>query len=177
MSWSHLKVMMMILITATGCTSLCSRDRKDLSPEEVVQSYLDISLNMKEIDQKAKLINLTTGNLREAIEQASDDLFTEAFIKQNYHLESYSVVERRDRTPRETEITFLVVYRDLGPERKLKPDEAAQISTENTVSVVKYKGAWAIQDVLGKSTTIDFPLIQASEIRPSGAGPKPPEAE
>ncbi|MFW7379447.1 MAG: hypothetical protein ACOH5I_11610 [Oligoflexus sp.] len=149
-----------------GCTGMCSKSRQDMPPEEVVQTYLDISLNMSSLEQKPVLINLTTGNLRDALEQASDDVFTSAFITQNYHLESYSVVERRDRTPRETEITFLLTYRNLGPERELKPEDAPQIKTENTVSVVRYKGAWAIRDVLGKNTTIDFPLSQGSVITP-----------
>jgi hypothetical protein len=138
-----------------------------MTPEEVVQTYLDFSLNMTSLDQKPALLNLTTGNLRDALEQASDEVITSAFINKNYHLESYSVVERRDRTPRETEITFLLTYRDLGEGRQLAADEAPQVKTENTVSVVRYKGAWAIRDVLGKSTTIDFPLSQGSEIRPT----------
>jgi len=149
-----------------GCTGMCSKKRQDLTPEEVVQTYLDISLNMQSLNQKALLVNLTTGNLRDALEQASDEVFTSAFITQNFHLESYSVVERRDRTPRETEITFLLTYRNLGQDRSTKPEDAAQTKTENTVSVVRYKGAWAIRDVLGKHTTIDFPLSQGSIITP-----------
>lgn len=147
-----------------GCSGMCSRSRQDMTPEEVVQSYLDISLNMKSLSEKPLLINMTTGNLRDALEQAPDEVFTNAFITQNYHLESYSVVERRDRTPRETEITFLLTYRNLGPDRSIPPEDAPQVKTENTVSVVRYKGAWAIRDVLGKNTSIDFPL--ATEIKP-----------
>lgn len=149
-----------------GCTGMCTKSRHDMTPEEVVQAYLDISLNMRSLNQKPLLINLTTGNLRDALEQADDEVFTSAFISQHYHLESYSVVERRDRTPRETEITFLLTYRNLGEDRSLALEDAPQIKTENTVSVIRYRGAWAIRDVLGKSTTIDFPLSQASVIRP-----------
>ena len=86
------------------------------------------------------------------------------------------MVERRDRTPRETEVTFVLTYRDLGEEGKLKPEEAPQVSTENTVAVVKEKGAWAIRAVLGKSTTIDFPVQQGAIVKPPAPGETlPPE--
>jgi hypothetical protein len=149
-----------------------------MTPEQVVQNYLDLSLNMTDVTEKPKLINLTIGNLREALEQASDDLVSQAFINKNYHLEQYSIIERRDRTPRETEITFMIVYRDLGKDRKLEPEKAPKVVTENTVALLKYKGAWAIHDVLGKKTSIDFPLPDGDEdIRPSSAKTRPPELE
>ena len=147
-----------------GCTGMCDKNRKDLTPEEVVQAYLDISLNMTSLEDKARLLNLTTGNLKNSIEQATDETIRNAYINRRYHLEAYSVVERRDRTPRETEITFVLTYRDLGNSPEAKPAESAQVTTENTVSVVRLKGAWAIRDVLGKNTSIDFPTQQGAVV-------------
>ncbi|NRA63750.1 MAG: hypothetical protein HRU19_04660 [Pseudobacteriovorax sp.] len=172
---TKIKVILCFLLI-TGCSSMCSKGRKDLTPEEVVQSYLDLSLNMTNIDQKPYLVNLTTGTLKNALLSANDETMTNAFLKKHYHLEAYAVVERRDRTPRETEVTFVLTYRDLGEEGKLKPEEAPQVSTENTVAVVKEKGAWAIRDVLGKSTTIDFPVQQGAIVKPPAPGETlPPE--
>ena len=168
MVFAFKKVRLIIcFLLMTGCGTMCQKGRKDLTPEEVVQSYLDLSLNMTSLDQKEYLLNLTTGTLRNALEQADDETIRKAFLNRYYHLEAYAVVERRDRTPRETEITFVLTYRDLGAEGKLAPADAPQISTENTVSVVKLKGAWAIRDVLGKSTTIDFPTNQGAVVEAS----------
>jgi hypothetical protein len=158
-----------------GCTKMCSSGREAMTPEEVVQAYLDISLNMTELGQKKELLKLTTGNLKNALESASDDVVSSAFIKQNYKLDRYSVVERRDRTPRETEITFYLSYRNLGPDKSLKLENAPQTTTENTVSVVKRDGAWYIQDVLGKKTSIDF--ILGDEIKPAAGGSDPGPTE
>lgn len=152
-----------------GCSKMCSSGRNDMTPEQVVQTYLDISLNMTKVSQKQELVKLTTGNLKNALVQAPDDIVTAAFIKQNYKLERYSVVERRDRTPRETEITFLLTYRNLGPNKKADPETAPKTTTENTLSVVKEDGAWFIRDVLGKKTSIDFLLDEEIKAAP-GAG-------
>lgn len=158
-----------------GCTKMCSSGREAMTPEEVVQAYLDISLNMTEIGQKQELLKLTTGNLKSALEGASDELVTSAFIKQDFKLDRYSVVERRDRTPRETEITFYLSYRNLGADKSMPLENAPQTTTENTVSVVKRDGAWSISDVLGKKTSIDF--ILGDEIKPLAGGSDPGPAE
>ncbi len=156
------------LLALIGCTKMCGSGREGMTPEQVVQAYLDISLNMTEVGQRRELLKLTTGNLKNALEQASDDVISSAFIKQNYKLERYSVVERRDRTPRETEITFLLAYRNLGEGKSIKPEDSPQTTTENTVSVVRNQGAWYIRDVIGKKTSIDF--ILGDEIRPDPNG-------
>ncbi len=158
------------LILLISCNKMCS-SREAMTPEQVVQAYLDISLNMTDVNQKQELLKLTTGNLRSALEGASDQIITAAFVKQNFKLERYSVVERRDRTPRETEITFSLSYRNLGTDKSTPVESAPQTTTENTVSVVKREGAWYINDVLGKKTSIDF--ILGDEIKPAPGGSDP----
>ena len=78
-------------------------------------------------------------------------------------------MERRDRTPRETEITFQLKYLDF-PEDSKKSSEATEVVTENTVAVIKEKGKWLIREVVGNKTTFDFPISELSIITAS-----PPE--
>ena len=138
-----------------SCTKACS-GREDMTPEQVVEAYLNLSLNMNSPDQRAQLEDYTTGALKAALQSASDDTITRSFINKSYELERYSIIERLDRTPREVEVTFMIAFRDLGENRKVKPELAALTTTENTISVIKEKGTWRMQDVLGKKTTIDF---------------------
>jgi hypothetical protein len=151
-----------VFLTLLGCTKMCGKSRSEMTPEEVVETYLNVSLNMKDPAEKENLLALTTGTLKSAIMQASDETMQKSFIDKNYQLDSYSVVERRDRTPRETEITFRLQYRDLGKNRNVKPEDAPVTTTENTVSVIKEEKSWYMKDVLGKKTSIDFPV--ASEV-------------
>jgi hypothetical protein len=148
----------LIFVFLASCTKMCGKSRSEMNPEEVVEAYLNISLNMKVVEQKEDLLKLTTGTLKSAILQSDNETLQKAFIDKTYILETYSVVERRDRTPRETEITFRLEYRDLGDDATAKADDAPKIITENTVSVVREDKAWFIKDVLGKKTSIDFPV-------------------
>lgn len=169
-----------LILTAlaiTGCTSMCGGgDRKTLSPEQVVEAYLDVALNMKSIDEREQLLEYTTGNLKSAIEAATPETIKTAYVDRRYNLLNYSVVERRDRTPRETEVTFQLTYNDLGVDGKNNKDPA-KVTTENTVSVVREKGVWYIRDVLGNKTTIDFPVSEESRITAKPGAPPSKETE
>lgn len=160
--------MTVALFVVASCTRMCGSSRRDMTPEQVVEAYLDVSLNMKDVGEREVLISLTTGNLKNAIQQATDDTIKQAFIDRHYKLEEYSVVERRDRTPRETEVTFSLTYRDLGTTQATPEADAPKVTTENTVSVVKENKMWLIRDVIGKKTTIDFPVMPADVIKPGG---------
>ena len=158
---------MMGFVFLIGCSRMCETSREDFTPEEVVEAYLNISLNMSSLDEKEALLLLTTGNLKTALQQASDETLMSAFIKKNLLLESYAVIERRDRTPRETEVTFEIAFRNLGPKKnKVDPKKTPLVTTENTVSVRKEEGIWLIHDVLGKKTNIDFPISAEETITP-----------
>jgi hypothetical protein len=180
MRWFPLRLVFVTLMI-TGCTNMCGVKRAAMTPEQVVEGYLNIALNMKDVGERDKLIEYTTGNLRHAIESASVDTIKTAYIDRRYQILNYSVVERKDRTPRETEITFQLTYNDLGVENA-SPQDSPKVTTENTVSVIKANGLWMIRDVLGNKTSIDFPVSAESRIsaRP-GPGidepmpPPPPE--
>jgi len=151
----------------TSCVKSCGNQRDSMPPEKVVEGYLNTALNMKNLSQREELLQYTTGRLKDAIVAASDEVVINAYVKRHYELESYAVIERRDRTPRETEITFRLKYKDLGiaDQRPTDTTTAPTVHTENTVALIKEKGAWFIRDVVGAKTSIDFPVSAESEIR------------
>ncbi len=153
------------LSSITGCT--CSDDDR-IAPEKAVETYLDIALNMRSIEEKEDLLELTTGALKAAIASANDEVIRQAYIDKKYSFQSYSVIERRDRTPREVEITFQLIYQDLGTkENPRKPDGVAVTTTENTLVLIKEKHQWLIREVLGHKTSLDFPVSEDSQITAS----------
>ena len=163
-------------IFITCCTKMCGDSRSDMTPEQVVERYLQGSMTMEDLTQKEELLDLTTGLLHSAINAANEDTITKAFINKTYKQSEWMIVERRDRTPRETEVTFELKYRDLSNDPNQKIAEAPEVITENTVTVVKEKSIWRIQDVIGKKTSIDFPTA-GEVIKPKKEDPEEsPEA-
>lgn len=152
------------MLVLAGCQQMCSGDRMAMTPEQVVETYLSESLNMTTLADKETLLALTTGNLNAAIREASDEYLKKAFIDRKYDVKNFTIMERRDRTPRETEITFTLSFQN--PKKGLAAKALPTTSTENTVALIKEKGAWWIRDVVGKKTTIDFPVNDEDVIRP-----------
>ncbi|MCB9228604.1 MAG: hypothetical protein H6618_03250 [Deltaproteobacteria bacterium] len=150
----------------SACVGMCQKSHEDMTAEEVVQSYLDLAFNISDMSQKADLMEWTTGNLEAALAETSDDIFRQAYIERKYQLNRFSLVERRDRTPRETEITFQLDYRDLLTDGR-SSSGSASVVTENTVAVIRERGLWKIRDVIGSKTTFDFPLSEDSRIEAS----------
>lgn len=157
----------LIALTLVGCTRSCGNARNAMPPEKVVESYLNKALNMKQVSEREDLLQYTTGRLKEAITSANEEVIKNAYINRHYEIQSYAVIERRDRTPRETEITFRLKYKDLGVSENRPTDtsSAPMVQTENTVALIKEKGTWFIRDVIGAKTSIDFPVSTDSEIK------------
>lgn len=155
---------LILALVITGCTRFCGTSHSDMNPEQVVEAYLNVALNMTSVAERGELMEYTTGNLKNAISQASDETLKAAYIDRKYKIENYSVVERRDRTPRETEVTFRLTYKDLGTAEPKPVNEAPKVTTENTVSVVRENKLWLIKDVMGNKTSIDFPVAPESQI-------------
>lgn len=157
------------VLAVTGCTSVCGVKRSGMSPEAVVEAYLDTALNMQDVGGRDALLDYVTGPLKAAIESAPPATIKAAYVDRRYSILNYSVVERRDRTPRETEITFQLTYNEIGTAAKNAKD-APKVTTENTVAVVKERGLWLIRDVMGAKTSIDFPVAEEARIT-AKAGP------
>lgn len=163
-----------VLIALTGCAPSCERKLEDLTPEEIVEAYLETSFNLSSVEQKGELLQFTTGKLRQTIAEIDDNTFRAAYVEKKYTNPGYRIIERLARTPREMEITFLLSYDEkVSPEASQSPSEQAsmednpQVETENTVSLLREEGIWRIQEVLDKKTSIAFPQFT---IRPRPVG-------
>lgn len=169
--------LIILMFLLTGCTKMCGVKHQNMSPEQVVEGYLNTAFNMSDLSQRADLLEYTTGRLHEAIASASDETIQTAYIKRKYTIQSYSVIERRDRTPRETEVTFRLNYLDLGVDQNAATNAAPAVTTENTVAVVREKGYWLIRDVVGAKTAIDFPVAADSKIEVKAGTISAPDPE
>lgn len=170
--------LLVVAFTVTGCTRSCSPTRESLSPEKVVEGYLNTVFNMKSVAERDVLLQYTTGRLKDAIASASDEVIEKGYVKRYFNLESYAVIERRDRTPREVEITYRLKFQDLGPAetRPVNPN-APRVQTENTVALIREKGSWYIRDQIGAKTSVEFLQEEVITAKPGVVSPDPAPQE
>lgn len=151
-----------LLGSLVACTKGCGS--KALKPEEVVEAYLEVVFNMDRLSQREELLSYTTGPLKAALAQISDEGIKRGYIEKNFHLEDYSVVQTKNLTPREVEVTFALRYRNLTDSPDGTKENAPIVTTENTVAVVLENRRWLIRDVLGNKTSLEFPT--GVEVKP-----------
>jgi len=158
-----------MLLVMSGCTRMCGVSHRDMSPEQVVEAYLNIAFNMTSPVEKENLMRYTTGNLKAAIAGADEETVRKAYIERRYKVLKYAVVERRDRTPKETQITFQLTYNDMGDDKNIAADAAPKVTTENSLLMVREDARWLIKDIIGAKTSIDFPVSAESKIEAKAA--------
>ena len=137
-----------------------------MTAEQVVEAYLNVALNMEKIEQKALLLDYATGTLKDAIAGASDETIRKAYLERRYTLKRFAIISRKDKTPRESEITYLLTYNEL-PEGVRDESKAVTITTENTVELVRENSLWYIRNVIGSATSFDFPVSAVEKVTPN----------
>src|SRR4051812_9055175 len=102
----------LLCLALVGCTRSCTT-RSEMTAEDVVEAYLNVALNMEKVEQKKLLLEYATGPLKDAIAGATDETFKKAYLDRRYQLQRFALVSRKDNTPRETEISFHLTYKEL----------------------------------------------------------------
>lgn len=151
------------LVILSGCTTMCGRSHKDMEAGQVVEAYLEQAFNIRSVDDVEKLMIYTSGNLKQALEEADATTIDEVFVKKRYEVKNFSFLEQKHLTPREREITYELEYKELNSKNI---EEGAQYTIENSLNLIRKQGAWYITDVIGGQTAIDF--IMADEVTRSG---------
>lgn len=154
------------LLLLSGCSTMCQKSHTRMSAEEVVEAYLTKAFNMNSVNEVVDLIALTSGNLKQALEEADASTIDRIFVQSKYTVEQFLFVERKDLTAREVVITYNLSYQRLPSAANTTADQAL-IHIENSLSLIRKEGAWFITDVIGGQTTIDF--LMDTEITP-GSG-------
>ena len=144
---------------------MCGKSHKDMEAGQVVEAYLQEAFNIRSVDDVEKLMVYTSGNLRQALEEADANTIDKVFVRKRYEVKRFSFLEQKHLTPREREITYELEYQELSEEGK----GPAHYTIENSLNLIRKDGAWYITDVIGGQTTIDF--IVADEVTRSGVVP------
>lgn len=174
---SRLTIIALALMTAAGCTMRSCSAKKDISPEEQLHSYINTAVNVTSLDEKEKLVELTTGELRRAISAASDEAFTKAYIDKKYDFRGFEIVERRDIEPdQQIELDFRLNYKSWvsGEEPELVPF----VETLNRAELVYEHGRWVLSNVQSLETSFDWDVgLPLDSVDTSGVTPEDPAVE
>ena len=141
----HVMAVMALVLTAACTTKVI-----DNTPTKVLESYIQISFNAKNLDDKKKMEDLLTGDTRSRLVSWSDEQFTKAFIEAEKKFQGLKVLENKKVNDDEVVLTYELSYQE-GPKDKL-----ANITQRKLCTVVQQDAAWKIKEVRSIRESIEY---------------------
>lgn len=129
-----------------GCTSKVG----DQTPAKTLESYIEASFNVKDIQDKTKMENLLTGDTKQRLSVWSDDQFMKAFVETKKKFGSLKILENKKVNDQEVVLTYELSFRE-GEKEKL-----AQITQRKLCTLVFMDGGWKIKEVRSQRESIEY---------------------
>lgn len=160
-----------------GCTMRSCSDKRDIPPEDQLHAYVSRAVDVTKLEQRQELIDLTTGPLRSALVNASDESFKRAYIEKRYDFKAFEILERRDVDPgRRVEIDFKLVYRTWNSGEQ--PDRVPLSETLNRATLEYDYGHWALASVESLKSSMDWDVgLPLDNVSTEGVNPEDPPVE
>lgn len=164
-------------LVLSGCTGKGCKQVRDIPPEQQLYSYISLAVNVTRMEQKQELIDLTTGPLRKAISNASDETFKKAYLDRKYEFKTFEIIERRDTEPRKAaQIDFRIAYKAWNPGEV--PERQPIIETTNRATLSYELGRWAISNVESLGSKFEWDVgLPLEGVSTQGVDPEGPPAE
>jgi hypothetical protein len=176
-SWKSLSVIFTKLVVTSmflvGCSLRgCSGGAEDIPPEDQLHSYIKAAVNVTKIEHKQELVDLTTGSLKAALINASEETFKKAYIDKKYDFKNFEIIQRKDKEPgKETDIDFKLTYRSWAAGEA--GDRAPVVSTTNRATLQYDHGQWALAKIESLSSNFEWDVgLPLDDVSTKGITPE-----
>ncbi|NBW80762.1 hypothetical protein EBR21_03315 [bacterium] len=141
--WTLLAVCFFLV---SGCGPVRCGARVDISPEDQLNNYITLAVNITRMDQREELENLTTGEFRDHLTSSSPEAFKKAYLDRRYDFDAYEVISKSEvEAGREIQLEYRMKFRTwlTGEDNKRAP-----VQEIRSLATMKYtNGQWAIASI------------------------------
>lgn len=143
---------LIILIFLVGCTKTTQE-----SPQKVLTTYVSSSFAINSISDKNKLIGLTTGEVREALEKLDEDSFKNYFIDSKKEFLSLKIKDERKLSDVRYSITYEITYisKSSLPSALGGGQTTDKVTNKKHALFTNQAGRWFISEVKNLKTFIE----------------------
>lgn len=119
------------------------------SPQAVLSEYVTLSMSMKSLSEKVKLLKLTSGDARKMLENLDEEKFRAFFLDTRREFVSLKIRDERDLAPTRHTITYEITYKSHSP----NSDDL--ITLKKHAVLDRIDGSWLISEVQNLKTNIE----------------------
>jgi hypothetical protein len=142
----HKLKLVLMLMAISSCTSKV----EDLTPAKTLESYIQASFNVKDIQDKPKMENLLTGDTKQRLNVWSDEQFLKAFVETKKKFGTLKILENKKVNDQEVVLTYELSFREG------EKDKLAQITQRKLCTMVLIEGGWKIKEVRSQRESIEY---------------------
>ena len=142
---SKLLVFLCAFLSLTACIKKAGMSHSGLSPEQVVQGFVDLSAGAKEAKDQERLQQFCSGDLRRTLERMNEEAFRLIYLDNEIKVLDYKVLDQKQEGD-----TASVVYR-LTLDNKQGTDQTREVNTRE-VELRRQGDSWFITGIRVKGT-------------------------
>lgn len=160
-----------------GCTMRSCSSRQDIPPEDQLHAYISRAVDITKMEQRQELVDLTTGPLKSALVNASEESFKRAYIDKRYDFRSFEIIEKREVEPAaKVQLDFKLIYKAWNAGEN--PERIPLTETVNRATLEYVHGQWAISSVENVNTSMDWEVgMPLDNVSTQGVKETDPPAE
>lgn len=148
-------IIILILFVIPGILISCNSSKTVTgSAKDVLTEYVKRSFAVNSLNDKKKLMELTTGEVKKVLEEMKDEAFQKYFIAQKKQFISLKVKDERSLTENTFSITYELTFKQesLSFDGQISKD---LITNKKHAVFVKNDGFWVISEVKNLKTDIE----------------------
>ena len=127
----------------------CTKKITSGTPQAVLADYVQKSFSIKNFSDKASLIKMTAGEVKNILENLSDEDFTQTFFNVKREFISLKIRDERRLSDERHSITYEITY------LKHFRDSDNKVTIKKHAIFEKKEGAWLITEVKNLKTFIE----------------------
>jgi hypothetical protein len=139
------------MVLAVSALSGCkSRMETAGDPKAQLRDYISASFNVRESEDRGKLMPFLTGSAKTRLAAWSDDQFRQAFIDSKRQFIKLTFREVKPISPKEVNITYELTYLDQGK------GHDAKVTNKKLCQMMNDQGRWLINEVKNLKELVEY---------------------
>lgn len=150
--WNRTIILGVLVFAGFACVS--PQNSKE-GPQKVLSEYVTKSFAVKNVSDKALLMQYTTGEVKKALNELDEKSFNTAFIHTKREFKSLKIKDERQVSEGKYSITYELTYNaESAPITGTEPQKD-EITNKKTAIFEMQDGKWLISEVRSIKTLID----------------------
>ena len=145
-------VFLLLAALMSGCTK--SSQKLD-APEKVLSEYVARSFAMKSLDDRDKLAQLSTGQVKGELQKLDTATLQRYFVNSKKTFVSLKIRDERKLSPDRVSITYELTYMNDIPKTSNFPESRDKVTNRKHAIFVRENGGWLISEVRNEKTYIE----------------------